>query len=81
MQKPLLNDKKTDDDGWKDRRTGRWTDRWTEGRPASQTDERTDGWNRQMEKLRNGTTDIAGYKVTCTRLKMGFNPEKNLKGA
>ena len=74
MQKPLRNDKKTDDDGWKDRWTGRWTDRWMEGRPASQTDERTDGRNRQMEKLRNGTTDIAGYKVACPRLKMGFNP-------
>ena len=33
----------------------------------------------QMEKLKNGTTDVAGYKVACTRLKMGFNPEKILK--
>ena len=75
MQKPLLNDKKTDGDGLKDRRTDRWTEIWTDERPASRTDEWTDGRNGQMEKLRNGTTDIAGYKVACTRLKMGFNPE------
>ena len=43
---------------------------------ASQTDWWTDGQCMQMEKLKNGTTDIAGYKVACTRLKMGFNPEK-----
>ena len=59
-------------DGRKDRRT----DRWTDGRPAGSLDGRTDGQNGQMEKLRNGTTDIAGYKVACTRLKTGFNPEK-----
>ena len=53
-------------------------DRWTDGQPAGQTDGRTDGQNGQMEKLRNGTTDIAGYKVTCMRLKMGFNPEKKI---
>ena len=38
------------------------------------TDGRIDG--QQTERLRHGTTDIAGYKVACTRLKTGFNPEK-----
>ena len=85
IQKPLLNAKKTKQkklsDGRKDRRMGRgtdgrtdgwtggWTDRWTDGR----TDGRMDG--QQTERLRHGTTDIAGYKVACTRLKTGFNPE------
>ena len=61
-------------DGRKDRRM----DRWTDGRPAVRTDGRMDGQNGQKEKLRNGTTDIAGYKVACTRLKMRFNPETRL---
>ena len=84
MQKPLLNTEKADGDGRKeeqiDRRKDRWTDRptdrWTDDRPAGQTDGRMDGQYGQMEKLRNGTTDIAGYKVACTQLIMRFNAEK-----
>ena len=59
-----------------DGRKDRWTDRQMAGQPADRTDGRTDGQNGQMEKLRNGTTDKAGYKIACTRLKMRFNPEK-----
>ena len=56
MQKPLLNAEKADGDGQKEGKT----DGQTDGRPAGQTDGRTDGQNGQMEKLRNGTTDIVG---------------------
>ena len=53
------------------------TDRRTDGWTASRLDRWTDGWtDGQMEKLRNVTTDIAGFKVACTQLKMGFDPEK-----
>ena len=64
MQKPLLNAKKL---MVMDGRMDGQMDRWTAGR----TDGRRDGRNGQMEKLRNGTTDIAGYKVVCTRQKNG----------
>ena len=60
MQKPLLNAKKL---MVMDGRMDGQMDRWTAGR--------TDGRNGQMEKLRNGTTDIAGYNVVCTRQKNG----------
>ena len=50
----------------------KWIDGWIDGHTNKRTDGRMDGQNRQMEKLRNGTTDIAGYKVACTRLKWGL---------
>ena len=64
MQKPLLNAKKL---MVMDGRMDGPMDRWT----AGQTDGCRDGRNGQMEKLRNGTTNIAGYKVVCTRQKNG----------
>ena len=75
MQKPLLNAKKADGDGRKEGQMEGQTDGQMDGWPAGRTDGWMDGHNGQMEKLRNGTTDIAGYKVACTRLKMRFNPE------
>ena len=72
MQKPFLNAEKADGDGRKEGQTDGQMDGW----PTSRQNRWTDGQNGQMEKLRNGTTDIAGYKVACTRLKMRFNPEK-----
>ena len=61
-----------------DGRTDGWAEGLMDGRmdglEDGQIDGRMDG--QQTERLRHGTTDIAGYKVACTRLKTGFNPEK-----
>ena len=54
MQKPFLNAEKADGDGRKEGQTDGQMDEW----PTSRQNRWTDGQNGQMEKLRNGTTDI-----------------------
>ena len=50
-----------------DRRKDRWTDGWMDRWKAGQLNRWTDGWTEradgETDQLRNGTTDIAGYKV------------------
>ena len=74
--KPLLNAKKTNMTVM-DGKTDGWAERLMDGRmdglEDGQIDGRMDG--QQTERLRHGTTDIAGYNVACMRLKIGFNPE------
>ena len=60
MQKTLLIAVKTNSDGRKDGRT----DRQTDGQRDGQMDGGMDG--QKTKKLRNGPTDIAGFKVACT---------------